>query len=714
MAETGSMAANMSEMPESIEQCWGDVYGIETSASLRAARNVVGDTRPSGFDWSYPAPRPRWRAHESLVRKIRRENPRPYVAEERNELACKLDFPRMLVDVDSKIRTPLAEVIARAQEGIDAGLAQLAEDEKERYLGASTYAVLALFPSGGLHLVTLERGKLNLWDEAEPDAVIAYLEENATDCDGLRGTAEGITLLDAAEVLAFASLVVAEERCPGLNAREEWNGIAPLIRSGRIGCADVIATEFETTLFGFRNRSSECLALRRLVGELGWSVAYASEALEFLVGLHHLAGDVGYDAAEELIAARDALECVLMDIPWAWDVSVYHNIAFGYEDDPGAYEDLAKCFERDAHGVLYALRSGDRQDAKGALGLLRQAAHQGIPVENVLGRVSTVDLGGRAFVDVIEAYEMRRAAADEGTAVSLADLGLAVAKRRSVRLMSAAAALDGLPAGLYPARVVDPQGLSLQTRLDNLRFEMDEIALEVDAAVGGAGCGDMSHALERFVVACMEAFFGLPRIGADGSGLRRDDQGLVVDTVLGSTRLSDERLGIRWLKDDGERLRTWESMGEQAQDEVRAVMAQHWANLLVSFASDELRRTKEAYVKGCDMRSWIRAGGDDEQGRFASFLAVLHRVAFSEAKYYTSKISSLSTWMAFSSLWNLSQELDKGLTRLGIAPTGLSARLDEIRAKERASRPAHGILVPGLTQYARRGMRHDRRTGYMG
>ena len=696
MEEGESMVANMSEVPEGMEQCWGDVYGIETDASLRAARNVVGEIRHSGLGRSYPAPRYSWRARESLVRKIRRENPRPYAAEERDNLARKLDFPRMLVDVDSQIHTPLAKVIAQAQEGIDEGLAQLTEDERERYLAASAYAVLALFPSGALHLVTIEHGKLELWDEAEPEAVIAYLEENADDCDDLRSAAEGVALRDAAEVLAFASLAGAEERCPGLNAQEEWDYIAPIIRSGRIGWADVIATEFETTLFGLRSRANECLALRRLVGEQGWPVAYTSEALEFIVGLHHLAGDVGYDAAEELIAAGDALERVLMDIPWAWDVAVCHNSAFGYEDDPDAYGGLTEDFKRDAHDVLYALYSKDCQGTKGALGMLRQAAHQGILVENVLGRVGAVELGGRAFVDVIGAYKLSRAAADKGADVSLTDLGLAVTEKRSEGLVRAAAALDGLPAGRYPARIVDPQGLSLQTRLDNLRLEMDGVALEVRDSMGDAGCGDAAHALKRFVTACMEAFFGIPRIGAAGSGLGRDDRGLVVDTVLGPTRLSDKKLGIRWLRGDAEMLSVWESMGTEAQDKARVVMAQHWANLLASFASDDLRRTRETYARGCDMRSWIRAGGDSDEGRLASFLAVLHRVAYRGEKYYSRKISSPSTDTAFSSLWNLSQELDAGLARLGLVPTGLFARLNGMCVDQNTPRSSLGMRGRGM------------------
>lgn len=689
------MTTEKTENNTGIEQCWGDVYGIETDASLRAARNIVGEIRHGGLGRSYPAPRYSWRARESLVRKIRRENPRPYAAEERDNLARKLDFPRMLVDVDSRIHTPLSEVIAQAQEGIDAGLAQLAEDERERYLAASVYAVLALFPSGDLHLVTLERGKLELWDDAEPDAVIAYLDVNDTDCDDLQSTAEGVALRDAAEVLAFASLVAAEKRCPGLNAQEEWDRVVQLIRSGRIRCADVIATEFETTLFGFRIRANECLALRRLVGEQGWPVAYASETLEFIVGLHHLAGDVGYDAAEELIVAGDTLERVLMDIPWAWDVAVRHNSAFGYEDDPDVYGGLTKHFKRDAHDVLYALRSKDCQGANEALDMLRRAAHQGILVESILGRVGAVELGGRAFIDVIKAYELRQATTSKETSVSLTDLGLAVAEKRSEGLVRAASALDSLPAGQYPARVVDPQGLSLQTRLDNLRLEMDGVALEVRTAMSDARCGDIAHALKRFVVACMEALFGIPRVGAHGSGLEQDDQGLAVNTVLGPTRLSDEKLGIRWLRDDAETHDVWESMGAEAQDEVRIVMAQHWANLLAGFASDDLRRTREAYAKGCDMRSWIRADGNSDEGRLASFLAVLHRVAYRGENYYSRKVSSLSTDMVFFSLWNLSQELDTGLTRLGLAPTGLFARLNGMRVGQNAPRSTPGMRGVG-------------------
>lgn len=238
-------------------------------------------------------------------------------------LASKLDFPWMLVDERGLVPMPLDYAVERAQRGIDEGLKCLTASERERYLRARSWAVFALYPSATLHLITLEDGRLYLWDNAGFDTLHVKCDEIERYNCGL-GSVHGLCL-DPASVQTkdelLASLFVARDDWadPDELSQQIWDGLVPHIRSGAIRAADVVATGFQSIWYFNRNRLAECRALRVLVERDGWDPRYAAEAVEFMADLHQMVCETPSDLEGVLDKAGPALGEMLLREPRLWD-----------------------------------------------------------------------------------------------------------------------------------------------------------------------------------------------------------------------------------------------------------------------------------------------------------------------------------------------------------------------------------------------------------
>lgn len=238
-------------------------------------------------------------------------------------LASKLDFPWMLVDERGLVPMPLSAAVERAQRGIDEGLKCLTALERDRYLKAMSWAVFALYPSATLHLITLENGRLRLWDNASFDELCAKCEEIERFNCGM-GPAHGLSLDPATvrtkdELLASLSVARDDWADPDELSQQIWDGLVPHIRSGAIHAADVVATGFQSIWYFNRDRLGECRAFKTLVEQEGWDPRFASEAVEFMADLYQMVDATPEVLGDSLAGSGAALEEMLLGNPRLWD-----------------------------------------------------------------------------------------------------------------------------------------------------------------------------------------------------------------------------------------------------------------------------------------------------------------------------------------------------------------------------------------------------------
>lgn len=287
-----------------------------------------------------------------------------------------LVFPEMLIDGKGRVRVPLARAIAEAQRGIDESLSLLTSEQRERYLGEKECVTMALYPSGDVHMVTMDGGVLRLWDEVPVrEAFERYVHDDPCFSANLPGVEQEIEAGNVENFNELMALVWCARLCLGdvdPSIHELWGRLRPLLREGRILASDVVATCCDTPMLGHRDRVGECLALRRLIGEKGWGARFAQDAVELMTLLHYLAGDSGYDLGEELVPCGDVIaevfeaqsrvpgECGVLDR--------LTGMAFGVGNDWGMHwgNDL---YERDTaryvdgvHEVIRALHAGDAEE----------------------------------------------------------------------------------------------------------------------------------------------------------------------------------------------------------------------------------------------------------------------------------------------------------------------------------------------------------------
>ncbi len=264
----------------------------------------------------------------------------------------------------------LSAAVERAQRGIDEGLKCLTALERDRYMRAMSWAVFALYPSATLHLVTLEDGRLRLWDNASFDELRAKCDEIEHFNCGI-GPIHGLCLdpatvqtkdellaslsvarddwadpdelsqqiwddlvphirsgaIRAADVVAtgFQSIWyfnrnrLAECRALKILVEQDWDDLVPHIRSGAIRAADVVATGFQSIWYFNRNRLAECRALKILVEQEGWDPRFASEAVEFMADLYQMVDATPEVLGDSLAGSGAALEEMLLENPRLWD-----------------------------------------------------------------------------------------------------------------------------------------------------------------------------------------------------------------------------------------------------------------------------------------------------------------------------------------------------------------------------------------------------------
>ncbi len=388
---------------------------------------------------------------------------------ERDPLVRKLGFPRMLQDGEGRVPVPFELAVARAQEGINEGLKGLPPQNRERYLAERRLALVSLRPSGAVHMVTLENGTLRLWDEAPVAEALERMIEadyfvygwpqvsRIVEGGGVRNVSELIALVYAAQ-----SIDGRIDEC----VAEAWEGLAPLLRSGTIRCADVVATQFSTYTMGHRDRAGECLAMRSLVDE-GWEPGHAEEIIDFVMSLHHLAGDAGYDLCEELAAFGPMLEGVLKDAPWIWhDVTGPAEMLGSYEEE--GFEEDTKGWADQVHLIFDALRAGETQKAiegfDGLYGVL--FGHR--PPKGVTHLVERDTRSWHFPSEVIENCVSQKAMHPDGSGIkkTLDDYRTWLLEEREAAWPRIARGLADLPPGKYPQELVaSPAGLTLEDRV---------------------------------------------------------------------------------------------------------------------------------------------------------------------------------------------------------------------------------------------------------
>ncbi len=310
----------------------------------------------------------------------------------------------MILNRDHTIRIPLDQMIARAQRAIDEGLAELTEERRRRYLSATSELCLPLFPSGEYHRITLEKGKLRLNDDEtameaiarygnwygvaprldevhtasevkayrdcglvaggalEPDTpaiwkkLLPYIRDGRIRCADLQATyCHWDTLYRDCGLVAGGAL---EPDTPAI-----WKKLLPYIRDGRIRCADLQATYCHWDTLACLDRVNACRSFRRLITQEGWPVAYAAEAVQFMVSLHFVAGDTDYDVGEELVAARPVFEEFLAHYPDMWDCVTGEAEFALWHMGRLSWEEYCARYKPAVHGIIEALGLLDVQGA---------------------------------------------------------------------------------------------------------------------------------------------------------------------------------------------------------------------------------------------------------------------------------------------------------------------------------------------------------------
>lgn len=596
----------------------------------------------------------------------------------RDPLVRKLDFPRMLKDGEGRVRVPFELAVAQAQRGIGEGFKELSPQKRERYLADSRLALVSLFPSGAVHMVTLENGILHLWDNAPvAEALMRLVEGNGfvhgwprissiVEGGGVRSVSELIALIYTAQCIdGYIDECVADA----------WEGLAPLLRSGAIRCADVVATQFATYTMGNRDRAGECLAMRRLVGDEGWEPERARRLIDFLMSLHHLAGDTGYDLCEELAAFGPTVEAVIKDAPWIW-----HDVT-GPAEMLGAHaaekdEDDSEDYADQVHPIFDALRAGDAQGAVETFDRLYVAVFGRQPPQEVAHLVERDTCSCRFAREVVENCANQKEMHADGSGLKnvLDGYRAWLLEERRAAWTRIVGDLAILPPGKYPQEfVVAPAGLTLEDRVAQLFREAFEPYREAERSrANSAAIGRAVHTLTQ---ACAEAFFGIGSVERVPADVAADDGGRPRFTVrIGSwaMELDDRRLGLEgpdWPADE------WEGFAQANRvldandwDEIRALLADAWVTGAVNSAAYTVNRLVQTCETGIDEHyrrrgeEWVEAGSEGDGPRTATFLALLHCVI----KRCGGMRGIGSSQHAFGQLTLVFDELDRGLHQLGL------------------------------------------------
>ncbi len=284
-----------------------------------------------------------------------------------------LVFPEMLIDEQGHVRMPLTKTIAEAQKGIDENLPRLTRGQRERFLAERACVTMVLYPSGDVRMVTMDNGVLHLWDDVPVrEAFDRYVHDDPCydfDWPPVEQEIEAGNVENFNELMALVWCARLDLGGVDPTIHELWGRLRPLLREGRILSSDVVATGGLTPVLGHRDRVEECLAVRRLIGEEGWEPQVALDAVKGMILLHFLAGDSGFDLAEELVAYGGVLMDALEAEPKVWGIpetlECLENMALGI-GAAGGMRRRDDLYERDTvryvdgvHRVMQALRAGD-------------------------------------------------------------------------------------------------------------------------------------------------------------------------------------------------------------------------------------------------------------------------------------------------------------------------------------------------------------------
>lgn len=288
-------------------------------------------------------------------------------------LPKELRFPDMLEAAGAtrgEDMVPLSSAVPTAQLRIDAFLPGLDALTRRRYLRSRANA-FRVYPDGTLHLLTLKRGVLRVHDDASAEEMLAVCREFGL-LPELGTLGAGVEIRTNQEALAYACIVSMEflhEWDYDEIAAPLWPDVAELLRAGRISPSDVVATEGYTDTMRYRNRASECLAYRVLMGAEAAEPKVCRRLVECLAALHRFARDESFDMAGEMRAWKDLLLAAYANHPLIFrDTILAPNEILGFHDYG---EDYQKSFDRfygdPARVIFAALEAGSEQAVEDAL-----------------------------------------------------------------------------------------------------------------------------------------------------------------------------------------------------------------------------------------------------------------------------------------------------------------------------------------------------------
>lgn len=231
-------------------------------------------------------------------------------------LLAALQFPTMLADDDGYVRDPLEQVLERGQRRIDEAIGELTYVQRAYYLDATSYLQLAwdaALAKPGFCII-LRHGKLTLEDAPSLDDEMRHLWGSAWKGAFPRPG----TVRDFSEFSAYIRCAPGHVMCQRGSENlvwSLWDKLAPLLRDGRINQDDLNATDVVTWSMDHRDRANERLSFHRLINEEGWRDERTAELMEFAISLHQVAGDDGFDLADDLLNWGDAA-AALLDRHW--------------------------------------------------------------------------------------------------------------------------------------------------------------------------------------------------------------------------------------------------------------------------------------------------------------------------------------------------------------------------------------------------------------
>ena len=263
----------------------------------------------------------------------------------------------------------LERAVSEAQRNIDEGLEVAGEAVRRRYLASRARLRIVTDNWANLRLVTLEGGRLRL-----ADAGSAAQALNACRSFGLLPEGfpeESVVLRTSQEVLAYCHILsdpLRTDAHAGHVLTDQWGPIAALLRSGKIGAADVFATRGCSEDMAGRDRAAECLAFRRLVADRGLEPERAADVVETIVALHRHAAQARYPLVDEALSWAKLIVQAQQKYPgsFSYDIRYNSDVIDGLRPlppmdapEPAPDELRPSYFAAHAQAVLDALASGD-------------------------------------------------------------------------------------------------------------------------------------------------------------------------------------------------------------------------------------------------------------------------------------------------------------------------------------------------------------------